>query len=108
MRPTVFSALVSLAIAFQFGPQLAAAADLSQWFKGLKQPGTGMSCCDISDCQAVTARMGEMGYEIFIDGQWRKVPDDKILQGQTNPLGRAVACYTPRQGIMCFVRPMES
>ena len=57
---------------------------------------------------AVNARMGGQGYEVLIDGRWIAVPEDKILNGKANPLGRAVACYTPRQGILSFVRPIES
>jgi hypothetical protein len=97
-------ALVSLHVSAGFSQT----TDLSGWFKSLRQPGTGMSCCDISDCQAVNARTSAEGYEVFIDGRWIAVPEDKILNGKNNPLGRAVACYTPRQGILCFVRPLES
>lgn len=31
------------------------------------------------------------------------VPADKILHRYDNPTGRAVVCWTPALGIMCFV-----
>ncbi len=36
--------------------------DRGSWFKSLKQPGTGYSCCDISDCRRAEADWRE--------GQW--------------------------------------
>lgn len=36
------------------------------------------------------------------------VPPKKILMRKDNPLGRGVVCYTPQQGIMCFVRTTET
>ena len=35
------------------------------------------------------------------------MPPDKILQRTDNPTGRAVVCWTPQRGIMCFVRATE-
>lgn len=81
---------------------------LGPWFESLRQPGTGMSCCSISDCRPVDSRVGPDGYEAWIDNNWLPVPANRFLQSQPNPLGRAVACYMPVLGIMCFVRPTEA
>ncbi len=81
---------------------------LAPWFNSLRQPGTGVSCCSISDCRPVDYRVSGAGYEVWIEGTWRQVPADKILQGRDNPIGRAVVCWTPALGIMCFVRGTET
>ena len=61
----------------------------------------------MADCRPADYRVGTNGYEVYIEDQWRPVPAEKILQGKDNPLGRAVVCYTPARGIMCFVRGTE-
>ena len=47
-------------------------------------------------------------YEALVGGSWLAVPPDKILQRTDNPTGRAIVCWTPQRGIMCFVRATES
>lgn len=81
---------------------------LVPWYQSLRQPGTGMSCCSIADCRTADYRTTDNGYEVFIDRRWIPVPPDKILQRINNPTGRAVVCWTPTQGIMCFVRAAET
>jgi hypothetical protein len=44
----------------------------------------------------------------LIGEAWFPVPADKILQRTDNPTGRAVVCWTPQRGIVCFVRATES
>ena len=88
---------------------------LAPWFKGLIQPGTGAECCSISDCRPVEARQDGDGYEVKIDQQWHlsaifwlRVPAERILRQHSNPTGKAILCYTPEAGIICFVPPPES
>jgi hypothetical protein len=76
---------------------------LSPWFEDLRQPGTGHSCCSIADCRPVDYRIIEDHYEAFVDDQWVAVPSDKVLRRLDNPTGRAVVCWTPYLGVMCFV-----
>jgi hypothetical protein len=45
---------------------------------------------------------------VLINNKWTAVPQDKILQHIDNPVGRAVVCWTPALGIMCFVRATET
>jgi hypothetical protein len=82
--------------------------NLAPWFRSLLQPGTTVSCCSIADCRATDSRVEGGRYEALIGQQWYAVPPDKILQRTDNPTGRAVVCWTPQRGIMCFVRPTES
>jgi hypothetical protein len=81
---------------------------LAPWFQGLRQPGTGISCCSIADCRPTDFRTQGDHYEAMIDGQWHQVPTATILERMDNPTGRAVVCYTPTRGIMCFVRGPET
>ena len=90
--------------------------NLAQWFRSLTQPGSGASCCDLSDCRGASTRIGAEGYEVLIAAstfpvaydRWVRVPNDRILHGKDNPLGRAVVCWTPAKGVICFVKPSEA
>lgn len=76
-------------------PDLVPNPAISEWFKSLKQPGTSLSCCSISDCRRVDYRIGDDGrYEVMLDGEWNKVPNHLVLRQKGNLVGRAVACYT--------------
>ncbi len=84
----------------------------SDWFRSLKQPGTENSCCDLSDCRTVRVRVGAEGYEALVSKPdfpiehplWIAIPPEKILLGKDNPLGRAVLCWRPHPGVICFVQ----
>jgi hypothetical protein len=98
MRNLILAALI-LALPAQ-------AADLSDWFKSLKRPGTGISCCDVSDCRGLDesdVRIVDGAYQVFVEGDWRPVPDHNVLQGQANLLRKPMACYRPDLGVMCFL-----
>jgi hypothetical protein len=83
-------------------------AALAPWFQSLRQPGTGISCCSMADCRITEYRTNGVGYEAFIDDKWLAVPPDRVLQHTNNPTGRAIVCYMPGRGILCFVRPAET
>jgi len=89
-------------------PPEGADPSLAPWFQSLHQPGTGVSCCSIADCRQTDYRTNGYGYEALIDGAWLVVPSEKVLHRVDNPTGRAVVCYMPGRGIMCFVTPEES
>jgi hypothetical protein len=76
---------------------------LHQWYESLKMPGTPFSCCSIADCRPADYRMGKNGYEAFLDDKWVPVPQEKVLVGYSNPVGRAVVCRTQSGTILCFV-----
>lgn len=106
----------ALALVALLGAHIASARDDGRyaqaphrdWFRSLKQPGTEVSCCDVSDCKPVEARTTNGRWEAFIDNRWVEVPDGKILQSKSNPTGSAVACYTAlgeSVHFFCFVTP---
>jgi hypothetical protein len=105
---TSLSALaIFMAMPTRGAPPENADPALAEWFQSLRQPGTGFSCCSISDCRPVSYRVGQNGYEVLIEEKWRPVPPEKVLSARENPLGRAVVCWTPAMGVMCFVRGTE-
>lgn len=81
---------------------------LAPWFESLRQPKSGASCCSISDCRPADYRTVGNHYEVMLQEKWVEVPSDKILRRLDNPTGRAVVCWTPTIGIMCFVRGPET
>ena len=80
---------------------------LAPWFRGLQAPDTGRSCCSIADCRPTEVRTKGNNYEVLIEGQWLIVPPEKILSRSDNPTGRAIVCWTPALGIVCFVHGPE-
>lgn len=79
---------------------------LSDWYRSLRQPGTGVLCCSEADCRPVEARTGAKGWEIYAGGRWVAVSPEKVLRGRNNPTGRAVACYREWAGevvVFCLV-----
>jgi len=76
-------------------------SSLSEWFEGLKVPGTSASCCGVSDCRVARARVVGNHYEAMIDGYWAWIPDQAIVR-RPNPVGEPIICYSPTK-IYCFV-----
>ena len=83
---------------------------VSGWFRGLRAPGTGISCCDVSDCRGVRTRIVGGRLEAFIGrsefglaapDDWVAVPDDARLPPGPNPVGEPVACYYGGR-VICF------
>jgi len=109
----LFSCPVLAALLAGIGTADAAPPDdadpaLAPWFQSLRQPGTGVSCCSIADCRLTEYRSNAEGYEALIAGRWLAVPAERVLQNVDNPTGRAVVCYLPGRGILCFVWPAET
>ena len=108
-------AVASVAVVLILGAISARAAppdnvdpSLAPWFQSLRQPGTGILCCSLADCRATSYRTTHDGYEALIDNKWLTVPPGRVLEHTANPTGRAIVCYLPGQGILCFVRPAET
>ena len=99
--------LLLIASAYGRPPENADPA-LAPWFQSLSVPGTGISCCSIADCRPTEYRTVEDHFEALIEDRWIVIPPHKVLQRTDNPLGRAVVCWTPERGIMCFVRGTEA
>lgn len=88
----------------------------SQYFRDLKQPGSGASCCDISDCHFVDAKQEPdgtwMSHIPFDSPEWRPVPPDRVLTNKVSPSedGKGIIChsafpanYVPT--VYCFIPP---
>src|SRR4051794_17706062 len=103
----LLAGLFVLASAALAAPPPDADPSLSPWFRSLRVPGTGTSCCSIADCRPVESRITGDHYEVFVDGKWLRVPPELILGRADNPTGRAVVCWTPTAGILCFLGGAE-
>jgi hypothetical protein len=75
-----------------------------EWFRSLKQPGSGFSCCDISDCKRTEADWRGGQWWAVVSGEWTPIPRDKELDKQSLD-GDAYVCSSPNRRIYCFVRP---
>ena len=67
----------------------------AEWFNSLKQPQTGISCCDVADCRAYDnseIRITDGIYHVLHRGEWLDVPAGKIVERPDNPTGHFVAC----------------
>lgn len=113
--PLLVLALAPVMFAGNVGARPPENADpaLAPWFESLRA-GNGGSCCSQADCRPVEYRTATDHYEALIDRQfgvdpprWVPVPPDKILEHTGNPIGRAVACWLPYTGILCFVLPSQ-
>jgi hypothetical protein len=84
---------------------------LRRWFEQLRQPGSGMLCCSISDCRTRNYREQEGKFEVEIDGGWIGVPGNTVLRDAANPTQKAVVCYARKPDrvgtveIYCFIPP---
>lgn len=99
---------LAIAVPALAAPPPDADPTLAPWFRGLRVPGTGTSCCSMADCRPAELRVVDGHYEVLIEGKWLPVPQDLILPDQQNPTGRAVVCWTRSAGILCFVRGPEA
>ena len=77
------------------------------WFKSLKQPGSGISCCDIADCHKTEAEWRGNQWWAKVDGEMVPVPGDKVLKNKQSVDGEAYICTAESQVrprlIYCFV-----
>jgi hypothetical protein len=108
MTRFLVAATLLLSAAADAQPPPDADPALAPWFRSLLQPGTSVSCCSVTDCRATESRVAGDHYEALIGDKWFAIPADKVLQRTDNPIGRAIVCWSPQRGIVCFVRPTES
>lgn len=106
--------MVLLILLLVFLSATAKAEDRGSWFKSLKQPVTGASCCDISDCRQTKAEAvtvlnanGTKSDQWWADveGQWTPIPPEKVLK-KTSIDGEAYVCSGYGRKIFCFVPPI--
>ena len=78
----------------------------AEWYRALRVPDTGTSCCNNRDCIPTDFRLHDGIYEIPVGFVWIRVPPGAVIKDRGNPVGRAVVC---RHGetIFCFVPLFE-
>jgi hypothetical protein len=77
----------------------------SRWFRGLRIPGTGLGWCSESDCKRTQARRTDEGWEALNEnGEWLKIPPERVLTEEAHPGGASVLCALGRH-VFCFVPP---
>jgi hypothetical protein len=81
--------------------------NIREWFRALRNPQTGVNCCDLSDCARTEARTHGNEWEARApNGLWIPVPDDKVVHNQGNPTGEPILCaaeYEEGWRVLCFV-----
>jgi len=84
-------------------------AENHDWYKELKQPGTGYSCCNGTvngiegDCRPTRAYIQDDGtWRALIDGRWVPVPPRVVLK-QLAPDGNSHICASRSGLIYCFL-----
>lgn len=59
--------------------------DPKSFYESLKQPGTGSSCCDLSDCyETLVERRNGSWWALDEANQWRQIPDSIITDKKTD------------------------
>jgi hypothetical protein len=111
-RPgVIIRALILLAI-LAFPMPLAAAppdgadpnSPLGIWYRSLKVPGTGQSCCNVADCRPVDSAWIEGDrWRARIGDQVIDIPANRVLSRE-NPDGRGIICRSSWT-VLCFVPP---
>lgn len=82
-------------------------AENHDWYKTLKQPGTGYSCCsgDVAhgDCRPTRAyKMSDGTWRALVDGHWETVPPGVVLKTMA-PDGNSHVCAGKSGMIFCFI-----
>ncbi len=84
-------------------------AENHDWYKDLKQPGTGYSCCNGTtdghegDCRPTRAYLTDDGtWKALVDGKWVPVPPRVVLK-QLAPDGNSHICASRAGLIYCFL-----
>lgn len=97
LRPLALAALFATsALAHDHGEH-------AEFFRSLKVPVYGGSCCNERDCAFTDAwRVIGERFEVLHEGRWLPVPDDRVLTDVKSPTGRAVACIMEGR-VICFV-----
>jgi hypothetical protein len=103
---------VSLFVALLFATVAGAAneGERGAWFKSLKQPGTGLSCCDIADCTRTEAVWRDGQWWAVVRGQWTPIPRRREVHTRSID-GEAYICTSQKRlpaSIYCFVPPNMS
>ena len=84
-------------------------AENHDWYKDLRQPGTGYSCCNGTfngidgDCRPTRAYQSDDGtWRAMVNGRWQPVPPRAVLQ-RLAPDGNSHICAGKSGMIYCFI-----
>lgn len=85
-----------------------AQSEYNGWFRSLTIPGSGGSCCDLSDCKRTEYRMDGDHYEaVAPDKTWIAIPPESVIYNKGNPTGEPILCARPDGNggwkVLCFV-----
>jgi hypothetical protein len=87
----------------QEGWQGVGHAQHHEWYRGLIQPATGLSCCDSRDCRPTRAYVDHHGWwHAMLNGRWKRVPPETVLN-TVAPDGNSHICADAEGHIHCFV-----
>lgn len=69
------------------------------WFESLKQPKSGTSCCNLTDCHQTQARqlLDHSWQAVMVDGmgsRWVDIPPDKVVTKPLSVDGEAYLCHS--------------
>lgn len=65
-----------------------------EWFQSVKDPRTGIKCCDVSDGHLTDYVVKEDGtYWVEIDGENVKVPPEAVISDSKNPFILGIVWY---------------
>ena len=53
------------------------------FYMGLKQPGTGVSCCNNQDCRPAKFKITATGIQMEVAGKWIVPPMSKVIETET-------------------------
>jgi hypothetical protein len=101
--------LLGTAYAALAAPPQNADPALAPWFRDLRHPKTGASCCDLGDCRPSMSRFivkdGARSLQATTpDGDWVDVHEEMVVRPrEPNPTGSDILCWLPHRGVMCFV-----
>jgi hypothetical protein len=81
------------------------------FYSNLKRNDGQGPCCNMMDCRPTQSRMVGDHYEVKVDGEWTRVPNDKI-NNVVAPDGGAHVCAPiqigPNRGVLfCVILPSE-
>jgi hypothetical protein len=77
---------------------------LGIWYRSLKVPGTGQSCCNVADCRPVdSARIEGDHWQARLGDKVIDIPANSVLRRE-NLDGRGILCRSV-WAILCFVPP---
>jgi hypothetical protein len=118
MRAAIFAVTAALALltaaAVSAAPPPGAAPDPERaaWFRSLRSPETGVSCCSVADCRntavrpepdgSISAWIGQEQFGAMAPDDWRPIPPEARLERDDNPTGHAVVCFVAGR-VHCFV-----